>query len=1008
MLCPPVATNDSRTIAEDGTLNSSVAALVNDVDSSSFTYAVVGDTPAGLVFDTATGSYSYTPAVNFNGAVSFQYTANDGLADSNIASVSINVTPVNDAPTAIVLGNSAVAENSATGTLVGLLSVLDVDGGTPAFSIVGAPVPFSINGDRLEVTGPLDFETQSVWNLTIRADDGAGGTFDQVFAISVTDVNEGGGNTPPVATNDSHTIAEDGSFNGSVAALVNDVDSSSFTYAVVGDTPAGLVFDTATGSYSYTPAVNFNGAVSFQYTANDGLADSNIASVSINVTPVNDAPTAIVLGNSAVAENSATGTLVGLLSVLDVDGGTPAFSIVGAPVPFSINGDRLEVTGPLDFETQSVWNLTIRADDGAGGTFDQVFAISVTDVNEGGDNTPPVATNDSHTIAEDGSFNGSVAALVNDVDSSSFTYAVVGDTPAGLVFDTATGGYTYTPAANFNGAVSFQYTANDGLADSNVATVSINVTPVNDAPTGNVSISDTTPLVNQVLSASNNLADVDGPLALAVSYQWQSSANNGVSWSSIAGASASTYTVNVPQGMLLRVRASYSDSNGTAEVVASAATSVVAGALLDGSSSADNLVGTSGNDEIQGLAGNDTLDGGLGSDTLRGGLGDDLYVVDNTSDVIEENLNEGTDTVNSTVGYTLPTNVEVLELFGDQPISGTGNALGNHISGWRNPAANVLTGGTGSDWYYVGAGDTIVELSNQGTDTASITVDYTLPNNVENLVFNALVGTPSRGTGNTLNNSLTGGAGNDRLEGLGGNDTLTGGAGNDTLDGGGGNDSMAGGAGNDTYIVGSTGDVITENASQGTDLVESSVTWTLGADLENLTLTGSSTINGIGNALDNTLTGNSAANSLSGLDGNDLVIGGGGNDTLSGGNGSDTLRGGAGVDSLTGGAGNDLFDFDAISESRVGVGLRDIITDFVRGQDQIDLSTIDANSGASGNQSFSFIGTANFTGAAQVRYFTSGGTTNLQGNVGGTNGNTVDFEIQLTGTYTLQSTDLIP
>jgi Ca2+-binding RTX toxin-like protein len=503
------------------------------------------------------------------------------------------------------------------------------------------------------------------------------------------------------------------------------------------------------------------------------------------------------------------------------------------------------------------------------------------------------------------------------------------------------------------------------------------------------------------LSASNNLADVDGPLLLAVSYQWQSSANNGVSWSNIAGANASTYSVNVPQGALLRVRASYSDSNGTAEIVDSAATSVVAGALVEGSASADNLVGTSGNDEILGLGGNDTLDGGLGADTLRGGFGDDSYTVDNPSDLVVEDLNAGTDTVNSTVTYTLPTNVEILELFGDQPISGTGNALTNHISGWRNPAANVLTGGTGSDWYYIGAGDTIVELANQGTDTASITVDFTLPSNVENLVFNALVGTPSRGTGNALNNSLTGGIGNDLLEGLGGNDTLTGGAGNDTLDGGTGNDSMVGGAGNDTYIVGSAGDIITESANQGTDLVQSSVTWTLGANLENLTLTGTSAINGTGNSLNNVVTGNSANNQL---------LGGAGNDTLVGGAGVDTLIGGAGVDRLTGGTGNDIFRYTASSESRTGVDLRDIITDFFNGADRLDLSAIDANTGVAGDQAFTLRPTAGaaFTGAGQIRFTVVGADTVIQGNTDG-NTSTVEFEVLIqNSTRAWVTADLIP
>jgi Ca2+-binding RTX toxin-like protein len=246
---------------------------------------------------------------------------------------------------------------------------------------------------------------------------------------------------------------------------------------------------------------------------------------------------------------------------------------------------------------------------------------------------------------------------------------------------------------------------------------------------------------------------------------------------------------------------------------------------------------------------------------------------------------------------------------------------------------------------------------------------------------------------------LDGGVGNDTLVGGSGNDTLLGGAGNDSLDGGSGNDSMAGGAGDDTYVVNSTSDIVTENANEGIDLVQSSVTWTLGANLENLTLTGTANRNGTGNSLDNIIVGNS---------GNNLLVGGAGNDSLSGGAGNDTLRGGAGVDTLTGGAGNDVFDFDAVSESGTDVDLRDIITDFVKGQDRIDLSTIDANSGAGGNQTFSFIGTAPFSAAAQVRYFYDGPNTILEANVGGTNGNAADIQIQIAGNHALLLSDLIP
>ncbi|MEY4592678.1 MAG: hypothetical protein RIR18_1573 [Pseudomonadota bacterium] len=174
------------------------------------------------------------------------------------------------------------------------------------------------------------------------------------------------------------------------------------------------------------------------------------------------------------------------------------------------------------------------------------------------------------------------------------------------------------------------------------------------------------------------------------------------------------------------------------------------------------------------------------------------------------------------------------------------------------------------------------------------------------------------------NDTVTGTAVADSLNGYAGNDTLTGLAGNDTLDGGTGADSMVGGLGNDTYIVDNTGDVVIELANQGSDLVKSSISFTLSGNVENLTLTDSTNINGTGNVLANVITGNS---------GNNALDGGAGADTLISGDGNDTLIGGTGKDVLTGGAGSDIFRFDvAFSNTDF-----DTITDFVSGTDKISL-----------------------------------------------------------------------
>ncbi|NOV31920.1 hypothetical protein DDY07_19665 [Methylomonas sp. ZR1] len=185
--------------------------------------------------------------------------------------------------------------------------------------------------------------------------------------------------------------------------------------------------------------------------------------------------------------------------------------------------------------------------------------------------------------------------------------------------------------------------------------------------------------------------------------------------------------------------------------------------------------------------------------------------------------------------------------------------------------ADTMAGGLGNDIYIVGeTGDSVIEAANAGIDLTQSSISYDLNQaaNVENLT---LTGSATiNAIGNALDNTLLGNIADNRL------------------DGGLGIDRLAGGLGNDTYVVDNSSDVIAENANSGTDAVESSVSWTLGAELENLTLTGSTAINGTGNALNNVLKGNSAVNSLSGAAGNDTLDGLGGADTLTGGTGNDT------------------------------------------------------------------------------------------------------------------------
>jgi Ca2+-binding RTX toxin-like protein len=324
--------------------------------------------------------------------------------------------------------------------------------------------------------------------------------------------------------------------------------------------------------------------------------------------------------------------------------------------------------------------------------------------------------------------------------------------------------------------------------------------------------------------------------------------------------------------------------------------------IFNGASGDDVLIGTSSADTIYGYDGNDTIDGGVGADTMIGGTGNDTYIVDNVGDAITELSGEGVDLVQSSISHTLEANVENLTLTGSANINGTGNSLNNIILG--NAGDNTLTGNEGNDTLDGGAGtdtliggmgddiyvidsatDTLIENSGEGNDTVRSSVTYTLLSDFENL---ELTGTSAiNGTGNSSDNHLTGNSGNN---------VLTGGSGNDVLDGGTGDDTLIGGTGNDTYVVDSASDLVTENSGEGTDTIQSYVTYTLTNNVENLTLTGSATIDGTGNSLDNRIIGNTAAN------------------VLNGGNGNDILDGSAGADTLVGGQGNDVYYVDDVND----------------------------------------------------------------------------------------------
>ena len=686
--------------------------------------------------------------------------------------------------------------------------------------------------------------------------------------------------------------------NQAIGTVVGNLTSTdpdtgnTFTYSLVTGTGAtdnslftitnnqlktNAIFDfEAKNSYSIRVKTTDQGGLSFEKQLNIGVSN------------VNETPTNLLIDTSTVAENQVIGTVVGNLSSTDPDtGNTFTYSLVtgtGATDNslFTITNNQLKTNSVFDFETKNSYGVRVRTTDQGGLSFDKQLTIGVSNVNE----TPTNLLIDTSTVAENqviGTVVGNLSSTDPDTGNT-FTYSLVTGTGAtdNSLFTITNNQLKTNAVFNFQTKNSYSIlirtTDQGGLFFDKQ--LNISVTDLND------NNNFTTTPQQDIIDAQDGDDTITSP--------WGNLQQN----DTIKGGNG-TDTLIITGGTVDDI-ISIDTSNTTNQLDISGTTvfgferfdltSFTGTVSFDGTTGNDWVKGGTGNDDLSGGDGNDTLNGGAGADLLGGGKGNDTYVVDNIGDIIAEFLNQGIDTVESSITWTLKTNLENLTLTGTTAINGIGNTLNNTLIG--NTGNNTLNGGLGNDTligdlgndtliggvgndsYYVDStADIITELVGQGLDSVfSTAATYTLSANVENLTLQGT--TAINGTGNTLNNIITGNAADN---------VLTGGTGADTL---------IGGAGNDSYYVDNTADIITENADEGTDSVFSTVTYTLTPNLENLTLQGTIAINGTGNDFNNIITGNAANNQLNGGDGND------------------TLTGNAGADTLIGGAGNDSYYVD--------------------------------------------------------------------------------------------------
>lgn len=886
----PTAVADLMDAGNTSRAHGNVIANDSDLDNNAITALAQTVTTqyGGTVRIFSNGDVIYQAAAGFRGDDSFEYVVIDSHGAQTTGSAIVENVFSNAQPKALN-DSVTVAEGSIAAGNV-LANDTDPDGDTltvleNAFETAnGGLVTVAANGDftYTPATGYTGSDS-----FTYAVEDGLGGL--SIATVNVT-VTAAVANQSPQAQADSFTGVFGSAITGNV--LTNDTDPDSDALSVVETTVITVngvtVSLSSSGHFNYNPPADFVGTDSFDYTVSDGHGGTSVATVTLNVALLAGAIGG-TLGDDSLVGTGAADTIYGLGGHDVIEGGSGNDHIYGGGGNDTLNGGS-------------------GADTLYGGTGNDVYVVDdagdvvVENASEG---TDTVRAGIDYTLGANvenleltgtANINGSGNSLVNSLTGNSGNNTLDGGAGA----DTMTGGTgNDTYVVDDAGEVVVENTSEgtDTVRASINYTLGANVE--NLVLTGAANINGSGNTGNNTLVGNNGDNTLAGELG-DDTYVFTSAGGNDVV-SEAGGTDTIRFDATVDPQSIVYTRAgddlviAYGVGTDTVTVLGffdeNSTNGHIETVVFDEDETFDTyndivaavgapeagltLAGTAGVDTLVGGAGNDTLNGLAGADTLIGAAGNDLYIVDNAGDVVIESAGQGTDTVQSSVTYTLSANVENLTLTGTAAIHGTGNALSNVITG--NSGNNSLNGGAGADTLIGGAGsdtyvvdntaDMIVENLSEGNDLVFAGVSYTLSENTERLT---LTGTDHiSGIGNALAN------------------TLIGNSGNNTLDGGAGADRMEGGAGNDVYIVDNTSDTIVENTSSGTDVVYASVDYTIANHIENLILTGTDNINGTGNGLNNTLIGNI---------------------------GNNTLNGGAGVDTMIGGAGNDSYTIDNISD----------------------------------------------------------------------------------------------
>ena len=480
----PVAVTDTGTLAEDTFLDVNVVVNDTDADGDPLTATVLTQPAHGSATLNADGTIRYQPVLNYNGSDTFAYRVEDGFGGAATGTVNLTVTPVNDAPLALDDAYSTFEDTPLTVAAPGILANdTDVDGDSLSASVLAGPAHGALT---LTADGAFTYTPAANFNgadsFSYAVADGHGGSASALVRLTVVSVPDA-----PIGVADSFTTNED--VRLTVAApgvLANDTDADgdALTAILVGSVAHGTLVLAEDGSLTFTPNPNYHGDDAFSYRATDGTLSSAPTTVTITVTPVNDAPAAVA--DSYATDEDAALTIDATAGVLandsDVDGDALSALLVSAPThgTLTLAADGSFVYVPAE-DYSGPDSFSYRASDGTLTSAVTTVSIDVAPVNDA-----PFAVPDNYAVDEDTLLSiPAPGVLDNDLDDGTepLRASLVAAPTHGDVTLLPDGSFEYMPEPNFNGTDGFTYTASDGDLESAVTQVNIIVNAIDDVPT---------------------------------------------------------------------------------------------------------------------------------------------------------------------------------------------------------------------------------------------------------------------------------------------------------------------------------------------------------------------------------------------------------------------------------------------------------------------------------------------------------------------------------------------